>query len=594
MNGGNDSFSNTGNLAALIKITGDGGAGNDTILGSNGIDLLLGGDGDDFVDGQQGNDVAFLGGGDDVFQWDPGDGSDVVEGQGGNDTMVFNGSSGAEIFEASANGSRLRFTRNLGSIVMDVDDVETLDLNAGGNTDTVIVNDLSPTDLISLNVELESFLGSGVGDALVDTIIVNGTAGADSVEVQGAVANASIAGLAALVTIEHADLSLDRLSVNLLGGNDTFNSVALPPTLLPLTVDGGDDADAIVTGAGGDTIVGGAGNDTIDGNFGNDTILAGTGDDTILWNNGDGNDAADAQAGTDTLIFTTSGSGEAVGLAANGTALRITRTVGPVTMDVGGLETVRLNTVGGIDTINVENVGVTGLQQVVIDLDLSFGPGTGDDTVNVNALGVGSATVVFDSTQAMAALNIGSGGTARLTPGGEKVLVTDALNMAGTARLDLSDGSAILDYAGGSPIGTTRARLQSGFAGGAWTGAGINSSAAAADPTTRIGYAEATDLFTSFPATFKGQPVDNTAVLLTHTVGGDATLDGAVTIADFSRVASNFNQSARFWAQGDFDYNGLVGLADFSTLASNFGQSGYRAPPAGTFGQAAISKDVLG
>ena len=58
MNGGDDSFSATGNLAALIKITVDGGAGNDTILGSNGVDLLLGGDGNDFIDGQQGNDVA--------------------------------------------------------------------------------------------------------------------------------------------------------------------------------------------------------------------------------------------------------------------------------------------------------------------------------------------------------------------------------------------------------------------------------------------------------------------------------------------------------------------------------------------------------
>src|SRR3712207_5848571 len=55
-NGGDDSFSNTGNLAALIKITADGGAGNDTLLGSNGADLLLGGAGDDFVDGQQSND----------------------------------------------------------------------------------------------------------------------------------------------------------------------------------------------------------------------------------------------------------------------------------------------------------------------------------------------------------------------------------------------------------------------------------------------------------------------------------------------------------------------------------------------------------
>ena len=81
MNGGNDSFSATGNLAALINVTVDGGTGNDTILGSNGIDTLLGGDGDDFIDGQQGNDNAFLGAGNDVFQWDPGDGSDVVDGR---------------------------------------------------------------------------------------------------------------------------------------------------------------------------------------------------------------------------------------------------------------------------------------------------------------------------------------------------------------------------------------------------------------------------------------------------------------------------------------------------------------------------------
>src|SRR6476659_9864627 len=44
-NGGDDSFSANGNLAALIKITVDGGTGNDTLLGSNGVDLLLGGDG---------------------------------------------------------------------------------------------------------------------------------------------------------------------------------------------------------------------------------------------------------------------------------------------------------------------------------------------------------------------------------------------------------------------------------------------------------------------------------------------------------------------------------------------------------------------
>ena len=68
--------------------------------------MLIGGDGNDFIDGNQGNDTAFLGAGDDVFQWDPGDGNDTVEGEDGTDTMLFNGANIAENFEISANGER--------------------------------------------------------------------------------------------------------------------------------------------------------------------------------------------------------------------------------------------------------------------------------------------------------------------------------------------------------------------------------------------------------------------------------------------------------------------------------------------------------
>ena len=185
-NGGNDSFSATGNLAALIQITVDGGAGDDTILGSNGIDLLRGGDGNDFIDGQQGNDVAFMGAGDDVFQWDPGDGSDTVEGQDGTDTMLFNGSAGAEIFAASANGGRVLFTRNLGNIVMDLNDVEAIDLNTLGNTDTTTINDLSGTDLVEINIDQGATIGGTAGDGQADIVIVNSTNGDDIIDVFGA------------------------------------------------------------------------------------------------------------------------------------------------------------------------------------------------------------------------------------------------------------------------------------------------------------------------------------------------------------------------------------------------------------------------
>lgn len=111
MNGGDDKFVGSNGLASLMDFTVDGGAGNDTLLGTDGNDLLTGGDGDDLVDGNIGADTALLGAGNDTFQWDPGDGSDVVEGQGGNDTMQFNGSNAAENIDLSANGTRLSTLR---------------------------------------------------------------------------------------------------------------------------------------------------------------------------------------------------------------------------------------------------------------------------------------------------------------------------------------------------------------------------------------------------------------------------------------------------------------------------------------------------
>ena len=171
-NGGDDSFSATGNLAALIRITVDGGAGNDTILGSNGVDVLLGGDGNDVIDGQQGNDVAFMGAGDDVFQWDPGDGSDTVEGQAGTDALRFNGTNANEVEEFSANGGRVRFTRNVANIVMDLDGVERIDNAPLGGADTLTVHDLAEPTCRSIENDLAAALGGSSGDGQPDRTIV--------------------------------------------------------------------------------------------------------------------------------------------------------------------------------------------------------------------------------------------------------------------------------------------------------------------------------------------------------------------------------------------------------------------------------------
>jgi Ca2+-binding RTX toxin-like protein len=123
----------------VIPTTLDGGDGSDNIAGGSGAERLQGGDGNDSLDGNKGNDIALLGAGDDTFVWDPGDGSDTVEGEDGSDTMVFNGANIAERVDLSANGNRLRFFRDIGTITMDTDGVETVDFNALGGTDTVTV-----------------------------------------------------------------------------------------------------------------------------------------------------------------------------------------------------------------------------------------------------------------------------------------------------------------------------------------------------------------------------------------------------------------------------------------------------------------------
>jgi Ca2+-binding RTX toxin-like protein len=383
-NGGADSFSATGNLAALIKITVDGGAGNDTLLGSNGIDLLRGGDGNDLIDGQQGNDVAFLGAGDDVFQWDPGDGSDTVEGQDGNDSMLFNGSGGAEIFEASANGERVRFTRNLGSIVMDLNDVEEIDLNTLGSTDTVTVNNLTGTDMVRVDIDL---VGPGnVADAAADTVIVVGTNGDDVIDVFGANTSVSVVGLSTLVNIANAEGSLDSLVINALDGNDGVTATTLPAGVIKLVADGGNGDDSLLGSQGADVFLGGTGNDFFFGDNGNDLALMGAGDDVFQWDPGDGSDVVEGQDGSDLMLFFGSGADENIDISANGGRIRFFRDVASVSMDLDDVERIELRALGGADNVVVGDL--SGTDAARIDLDLRGPNGGGDgqaDTVTVNA-----------------------------------------------------------------------------------------------------------------------------------------------------------------------------------------------------------------
>jgi Ca2+-binding RTX toxin-like protein len=389
--GGDDTIDARTLTAGVVLFGADGGTGNDTILGSDGTDLLKGGGGDDTILGGRGDDRAELGDGSDTFAWNPGDGSDDVQGQAGSDRLVFNGADISERIDVSANGNGVRLTRDIGTVTMDLSGVEEIDVNALGGADTITVNNQLATDLDVVKVNFSGL--AGTGDGAADEVILNGTDGDDAGVVgsfdNGVSVSASL-GSFPIVNITGAEVANDTLTLNGLGGNDTVDAASLPAGLIGLVLNGG---------AGNDTLVSGSGNDLVNGGTGNDVLFGGAGDDTFPWNPGDGSDTAEGQGGFDTMLFNGANIDEQIDISANGGRVRFARDVGGIVMDLGGVEQITFNALGGADMITVHDL--TGTELTAVNLNLSAPGGAGDaspDTVIVQGSdGSDAATVTGDA-----------------------------------------------------------------------------------------------------------------------------------------------------------------------------------------------------
>ena len=374
-NGGDDVITAGNGLADLIKLTIDGGAGNDTITGGDGNDTLLGGDGNDVITGGRGSDTAQLGAGDDTFVWNPGDGSDVVDGQDGTDTLLFNGANIAEIMSISANHGKVSLVRDIANITMDLDNVEHIQVNALGGTDKITVNDLTGSDVTQVTLDL------GANDGAADQVTVNGTSASDQINVVATATGVAVIGLPAQVNIDHPEAG-DLLMVNGGNGDDTINASSLAADVIGLAMLGGD---------GSDTVVGGRGNDT---------ALLGNGNDKFIWNPGDGSDVVEGEAGTDTLVFNGANISETMDISANGSRARLFRDIGNITMDLNGVENIQVSALGSTDTITVNDLAGTNVKQVSLDLSGTPGSGQGDgaaDNVIVNGTAGDDAVTVASS-----------------------------------------------------------------------------------------------------------------------------------------------------------------------------------------------------
>lgn len=469
----------------------------------------------------------------------------------------------------------------------DLADVSSVVIQAGDGADTINVNSLPTSAPLTIQADLgndainlnfvpagatvnvlagygDDTISLGGGNLLANllgNVTIEAEAGADTLVFDDAASSGNI------------DYSIDSSSFTMTGGAPIGFSGAEGITLKAngfnniITVSGSGVGRPVTINAGGgdDTILLGGGRlsnlpatVTIDGQSGTDSVLLDDATETIaqLYFVAASNIT---RAGFGPLLHSNIESIRLIADAGDG-AIVVNSTAAGITTTVNGG--------AGSNTISVVETSPASPTHVE--------PSAGQDSVHVNQDATGTAAVRFEgSVTRLAFLQIGGGGTATVPAGGNAVLITSALSISGTGRLDLNNNAMVVDHAGGSPILSIRNLLTSGYAGGTWNGNGIFSSTAAADINhqTGLGYAEATDLFSTFPALFAGQQVDDSSILIRHTLYGDANLDLQVNLTDFNRLTAGFGNGS-YWSQGNFDYDGMVGLSDFNRLATNFGLSG--------------------
>jgi hypothetical protein len=292
-----------------------------------------------------------------------------------------------------------------------------------------------------------------------------------------------------------------------------------------------------------------------------------------------GNVTFTGSGGADTFVVTGSSSGDSVTLN-NGSA----SFAGGLTATYTSVTSANVSLAGGGDTLNFNNPGIA----------VTFSPGSGSDTLNVQAgaftsgsdIGAGSsltvnvstgASATFNSTEHLANLALATGSTATVGTNGSRVLVTSGLSLNGSATLDLSDNDMVLEYSGASPYATIAAAIFAARNGGAWNGTGgITSSAAAANgaANTTLGLMESLDYSLVHGGAFDGENPDLTALLVKYTYNGDANFSGSVSFDDYVKIDTGFNTGLTGWVNGDFNYSGGISFDDYVLIDTAFNTQG--------------------
>jgi Ca2+-binding RTX toxin-like protein len=287
-----------------------GGSGDDYLTGGNGADVMYGGTGSDVIDGGGGADTMYGEDGDESFVWSSGDGQDaVMSGGGGVNSLSIIGDNTGNSVSLAANGSN--FTATIDGAALNPTNVSSFFANLNGGADVVTVGLLDTTILDSVNLSL------GYNDGAADQVTITGSSAADfyhltsnsttadrpvstsyadpenpvttyatvtTIQVRIAKTAGADSGSASLVDyyIDEGGYANDRVIINAGDGNDEMDAQSVVHAGVKLTLNGGNDHDALVGSSYDDTLNSGAGNDTVTGGPGVDTFSDAGGADVLL------------------------------------------------------------------------------------------------------------------------------------------------------------------------------------------------------------------------------------------------------------------------------------------------------------------------
>ena len=202
-------------------------------------------------------------------------------------------------------------------------------------------------------------IAPGGGD---DTVELEGTDGEEHVDLLTFGGTVFVLGMPLFTQLEGAEPG-DTLVLDAEGGDDVVSASSLAAGVLGLVLEGDDGDDELTGSRGADLILGGDGNEFAIGGPGDDAAALGGGNDIFRWDPGEGSDAVEFGSGFDALSFLGAAVPERVDVRAVGRDVRLTRDIGAIVMDLGGMERFSVFLQGGADAGTIGDLSGDGTRR---------------------------------------------------------------------------------------------------------------------------------------------------------------------------------------------------------------------------------------